>query len=82
MNEPIKPGMRIINGATECTVLLFAENGTENLALLIRFGDGMFITVRRLSIWEGHKTYSWDYGHYFTDIHKAVEDYDERLIAL
>ncbi len=82
MNEVIKPGMRIMNGKTECTVLLFTENGRRNLALLIRSEDGMFVTVRNLSIFEGHTTYSWDWGHYFTDIHAAIKDYDKRFREL
>jgi hypothetical protein len=82
MNQSIKPGMRIINGATECTVLLFTENGRRNLAMLIRSDDGMFVTVRNLSIFEGHATYSWDWGHYFTDIREAIKDYNKRFNEL
>jgi hypothetical protein len=77
--KTIKSGMKIINVLDEFTVLVYAAKQHTNLALLIRSADGMFVTVRNLSIYDGHKTYSWDWGHYFTDLHEALCDYDVRL---
>jgi len=75
--ETIKPGMRFKNGIMQLTVLCFTERKDANLALLICENDGLFITVRNLSIWQG--SYQWDWGHYIQDIHDAVVDYDARL---
>ena len=76
----IKPGMRFKNGIMDLTVLCFTETGNTNLALLICSNDGLFITVRNLAKWLDQ--YTWDWGHYITDLHDALDDYDERKAAL
>jgi len=76
MNDIIKPGMRFKNGIMDLTVLCFTEAKNTNLALLICSNDGLFITVRDLGLWQGQWTWNW--GHYISDVHKAVKDYDAR----
>jgi len=75
-NEAIKPGFRFKNGTMDLTVLCFTKINDTNLALLICSNDGLFITVRNLGLWRGH--YTWDWGHYFPDVHDAVADYNNR----
>ena len=76
MIQTIKPGINFVNGTMELTVLSYTEINGNNLALIIRNCDGMFITVRNLSPWQ--EQYVWDWGHYFTDLREALDDYDAR----
>lgn len=72
----IKPGMRFKNGIMDLTVLCFTEAVNTNLALLICSNDGLFISVRNLSKWQGQ--YVWDWGRYFSELRDALEDYENR----
>jgi len=75
----MKPGTKFKNGSMELTVICFTRTEGEhhtNLALLLSHDDGLFITVKHLG--HGNTGYSWDWGHYFTDLRKALDDYDKR----
>ena len=61
----------------ELTCLCFAESKRGNIALLIDYENGLFITVRDVSR-ENNGNFSWAWGHYFNDIRNAIIDFDGR----
>lgn len=77
----MKQGFRFTNSDMEMTVLCHAESGKNNAALLICHDDGLFVTVRNVSR-DYNGSYSWTWGHYFSNIHEALADFDKRKSAL
>lgn len=79
MNDTIKPGMRFKNGAMDLTAINFYEKGRDNVALVQRSEDSMYITVRDLTHSRG-EYYYWLWGHYFSKESKAdaLDDYEIR----
>ncbi len=77
----MKQGFRFDSSGMEMTVLCFAESGKNNVALLICHDDGLFVTVRNVSC-DDNGSYSWAWGHYFSELHEALADFDERKSAL
>ena len=77
MKTAIKPGFRFKNGIMSLAILCYAEKNDTNVSLLLSETDGLFVTVRNLNIWQGE--YTWDWGHYFSDLSEALIDYNKRL---
>ena len=59
----MKIGFRFTDNGLELTVLRFAGNDKNNLALLICHDDGLFVTVRDLSR-DADGSYSWSWDTY------------------
>lgn len=74
--KDLTAGTQITNGKCKLTVLCFSKNRFGNVALLIR-SDGMFVTVRDIYK-EQNGDHSWILGHYITDLHDALKDFNER----
>lgn len=72
----MKVGFTFTNQDMELTCLCFAESKRGNIALLIDYENGLFITVRDVSR-EKNGNFSWAWGHYFNDIRNAISDYEE-----
>jgi len=77
MNNKIKSGFRFKNGIMSFAVLCYAEKNNTNVALLLSETDGLFVTVIDLGIWQDN--YIWYWGHYFSDLSEALNDYNQRL---
>jgi hypothetical protein len=75
--ETMKTGTHFTNSGMALTLLCHAEAEDTNLVLVVCSDDRLFITARNLRPWQG--AYTWDWGHYFSDIHEAVADYDTRM---
>lgn len=75
------PGFTFKNDTMTLTTLCFHESGKRNIALLLRHGDGMFITVRNVSK-DPDDNYTWDWGFYSPELQEALDNYRERLTSL
>lgn len=73
----MNPGFEFENSGMELICIAF--DGTEriNVGLFLRLTDGMYITARDISQ-DPNGTYSWAWGHYFTDIFEAIRDFNIR----
>lgn len=78
----MKIGTQFKNGDMTLTVIYFYGEEINNVALLQRESDGMFISVRELSRDGKTDNFSWSWGHYFTDRRAAEQDYYNRLAKL
>ncbi len=78
----MKIGTKFKNNDMTLTVIYFYGEEINNVALLQREGDGMFISVRELSRDGNTDNFSWSWGHYFTDKKAAEQDYYNRLAQL
>ena len=70
-------GYRFENAGMVITCISFHSIGNRNVGLFQRESDGMYITARNTSKDKNGK-YSWAWGHYFTDLNQAAEDYKMR----
>ena len=66
------------NGTMTLTCLAFHAIGNRNVGLFQRRSDGTYVTARNTSK-DKNGTYSWAWGHYFTNYDDAKEDYKKRL---
>ncbi len=74
----IQPCFKFINEDEDYIVVLIYGTERKNIALLIRENTACpFITVRDLSELK-NGNFSWAWGHYFSDIRNAIDDYDMR----
>ena len=73
----MNPGFEFENSGMK--LICIASDGTDriNVGLFLRLTDGMYITARDTSQ-DPNGTYSWAWGHYFTDIIGATRDYATR----
>ena len=78
----MKIGTTFKNNDMTLTVIEFYGEEINNVALLQRESDGMFISVRELSRDGNTDNFSWSWGHYFTNKWKAEIDYCNRLNSL
>ena len=69
------------NAGMRLTVIEFCTVGSRNVGLFQRGSDGTFITARNTSK-DRDGTYSWAWGHYFTDCKEALNDYAKRKSEL
>ena len=76
MMDKLKVGMSIKNGSMKLTIIEFFEINNTNLALLLRHEDGMFITVRDLTFYNGEHIWWW--GHYIPLLLDACKDFNMR----
>lgn len=73
----MKPGFGFENSGMELICIAFHGTERANVGLFLRLSDGMYITARDTSQ-DPNGTYSWAWGHYFTDIIEATNDYAAR----
>ena len=71
-------GYNFYNSGMHLICIYFWSSGNRNVGLFRRISDGMYITARDTSQ-EKDGTYSWAWGHYFTDLAKAEIDYLKRM---
>lgn len=73
----MKPGFEFENSGMDLICIAFRGTERTNVGLFLRLTDGMYITARDTSQ-DPNGTYSWAWGHYFTDIIGATRDYATR----
>lgn len=73
----MKPGFEFENSGMELICIAFHGTERTNVGLFLRLSDGMYITARDTSQ-DPNGTYSWAWGHYFTDIFEAIRDFNIR----
>ena len=78
----MKIGTKFKNNDMTLTVIEFYGEEINNVALLQRESDGMFISVRELSRDGNTDNFSWSWEHYFTDRIAAERHYFARLAKL
>ena len=71
------PGLVFENSGMRLVCIAFYALGKRNVGLYRRESDGMYITARDTSR-EPNGSYSWAWGHYFTDREVAEKDYLKR----
>ena len=74
----MKQGQKFENSGMQLVCLAIEADGNRNTGLYFRLSDGMYITARDISK-ELNGTYSWTWGHYFTELETAKEDYYLRV---
>lgn len=74
-------GFIFYNGQIEYKVIKFRKRCLENLALLQRGTCCPYVVARNVTK-NDDGTYTWAWGHYFTDLEHAKADFDERLQKL
>lgn len=77
----MKIGQKFNNGGMRLTCLDFFGDDKKNVGLFIRESDEMLITARDTSV-DNNCSYSWAWGHYFTDIEEAKKDFQSRVADL
>ena len=75
------PGLVFENSGMKLVCLAFYALGNRNVGLYRRESDGMYITARNTSR-EANGSYSWAWGHYFTDREEAEWDYSRRAAEM
>ena len=75
------PGLAFENSGMRLVCLAFSALGKRNVGLFRRESDGMYITARNTSK-EADSSYSWVWGHYFTDREEAEWDYARRAAEM
>lgn len=78
----MKFGTKFKNGDMTLTVIYFYGEEINNVALLQRESDRMYISVRELSRDGNTDNFSWSWGHYFTDRIADERHYFARLTKL
>ena len=73
----ITPGMQFTNNGMTVEVLRYHENEKHNVALLLCYDDGLFITVKDLTP-EKELRCHWTWGHYILNKTEALNDYISR----
>lgn len=73
----MKPGFAFENSGMKLICVACHCNEKRNIGLFLRQSDGMYITARDISQ-DPNGIYSWAWGHYFTDLNQAAEDYKMR----
>ena len=71
------PGLVFENSGMRLVCIAFYSLGRRNVGLFRRESDGMYITARNTTK-EADGSYSWAWGHYFTDREAAEWDYSRR----
>ena len=74
----MKQGQKFENSGMQLICLAIEAAGKRNTGLYFRLSDGMYITARDISK-DNNNTYSWFWGHYFTELETAKEDYYLRV---
>ncbi len=72
------PGLSFENSGMRLVCIAFYSLGKRNVGFFRRESDGMYITARNTSR-EANGSYSWAWGHYFTNRDEAEQDYEGRL---
>ena len=74
----MKPGFEFENSGMELICIVFHGTERTNVGLFLRLSDGMYITARDTSQ-DPDGTYSWAWGHYFTNSNEAFMDFNDRI---
>ncbi len=77
----MKKGYKFNNSGMELTCVDFYGSERKNVGLFLRKSDGMYITARDTSLDE-NGMYSWAWGHYFTSLKAAGDDFQSRITEL
>ena len=78
----MKLGFTFTKGVVKHIVIAITKKGDENVALLLRENKyDPYVTVWNLCE-DTDDSCSWYYGHYFSDLQAAVNDYIERKNSL
>lgn len=74
----MESGYQFENNGTQLVCILFYSLGKRNVGLYQQIATDIYITARDISK-EKDGTYSWAWGHYFTDQKESLDDYYERI---